>query len=149
MLPKQRSIFHLGEEGEREDAINGVTAIDAGDGLVGLQILIKHHGQGSNILIKSSLRPCKKPVKKVYHHFYAEFLKHCCFCHKELSLQKEVYMYRGDQGFCSMECRHKQIVEDEKAGLDANKRMHFGESSHQQARAEAHGPNGTKISVVA
>lgn len=41
------------------------------------------------------------------------FLKSCGLCNKKLSLDKEVYMYMGDQGFCSIECRNRQIYVDE------------------------------------
>ncbi|GAB4841917.1 hypothetical protein Ancab_011884 [Ancistrocladus abbreviatus] len=54
------------------------------------------------------------------------FLKSCCFCNKPLAPDKDVYMYRGDQGFCSTECRDRQIVIDEKEEMEAaalNKRM--------------------------
>ncbi|KAH9616470.1 hypothetical protein KSS87_014964 [Heliosperma pusillum] len=38
----------------------------------------------------------------------------CCFlCRKELLLGKDVYMYKGDRGFCSIECRSKQILMDD------------------------------------
>ncbi|XP_055831143.1 FCS-Like Zinc finger 2-like [Solanum dulcamara] len=41
------------------------------------------------------------------------FLKSCFFCHKPLSLHKEVYMYRGELGFCTVDCRNRQIYLDE------------------------------------
>nr|GEX81993.1 hypothetical protein [Tanacetum cinerariifolium] len=41
------------------------------------------------------------------------FLKSCFLCHKHLSPNKDVYMYRGDQGFCSEECRNRQIYIDD------------------------------------
>ncbi|KAM0001199.1 putative Zf-FLZ domain, FCS-Like Zinc finger [Helianthus debilis subsp. tardiflorus] len=46
------------------------------------------------------------------------FLKSCFLCHKHLPLNKEVYMYRGDQGFCSEECRSRQIYIDDVAQLE-------------------------------
>uniref|UniRef100_J3MTI5 FLZ-type domain-containing protein n=2 Tax=Oryza brachyantha TaxID=4533 RepID=J3MTI5_ORYBR len=41
------------------------------------------------------------------------FLKACSLCRRELCPTKDVYMYRGDQGFCSEECRWQQIAVDE------------------------------------
>ncbi|KAM3232987.1 hypothetical protein P3L10_018346 [Capsicum annuum] len=41
------------------------------------------------------------------------FLKSCFFCHKAISQHKEVYIYRGELGFCSADCRNKQIYLDE------------------------------------
>ncbi|KAL4308138.1 hypothetical protein GQ457_01G040740 [Hibiscus cannabinus] len=46
------------------------------------------------------------------------FLKSCHLCNRNLSLDKEVFMYRGDQGFCSIECRGRQIVLDEMKELE-------------------------------
>ncbi|CAO2824655.1 unnamed protein product [Amaranthus hypochondriacus] len=47
------------------------------------------------------------------------FLRSCHLCHKPLSHHKDVYMYRGDQGFCSIECRSRQIMMDETKELEA------------------------------
>ncbi|OIT22408.1 PREDICTED: uncharacterized protein LOC109217646 [Nicotiana attenuata] len=44
---------------------------------------------------------------------YDCFLQSCFFCNKTLSLDKEVYMYRGELGFCSVDCRNRQIYLDE------------------------------------
>ncbi|KAK1293871.1 hypothetical protein QJS10_CPA16g01556 [Acorus calamus] len=41
------------------------------------------------------------------------FLDSCFLCKKRLPPGKDVYMYRGDRGFCSVECRCKQIFMDE------------------------------------
>ncbi|XP_020576121.1 uncharacterized protein LOC110021806 [Phalaenopsis equestris] len=128
MLPRTSSIFHFEEEegqGEGEgkienEVINGGTLSrkTAGKGLVGLQILISKHEleANNNVVIKSSMKFCRKPE---------DFLKFCHLCSKELSLQQEVYMYRGDQGFCSVECRNRQILEDERIEFNASTRSRF------------------------
>ncbi|KAI5060226.1 hypothetical protein GOP47_0024646 [Adiantum capillus-veneris] len=41
------------------------------------------------------------------------FLKMCNLCGRSLHLGKDVFMYRGDQPFCSAECRYQKIVRDE------------------------------------
>lgn len=47
--------------------------------------------------------------------FYApDFLSACYLCRRQLSHGKDIYMYRGDRAFCSVECRYQQIVSDEK-----------------------------------
>ncbi|XP_056176502.1 FCS-Like Zinc finger 17-like [Syzygium oleosum] len=46
------------------------------------------------------------------------FLKSCHLCRKKLSPHKDIYMYRGDQGFCSVVCRDRQIVIDEMAEME-------------------------------
>lgn len=42
------------------------------------------------------------------------FLKVCAFCGHSLRLGKDIFMYRGDQAFCSAECRYQKIVLDER-----------------------------------
>ncbi|KAK1264333.1 hypothetical protein QJS04_geneDACA013534 [Acorus gramineus] len=42
----------------------------------------------------------------------AEFLSSCYLCRKKLH-GRDIYMYRGEKAFCSMECRYRQIVSDE------------------------------------
>ncbi|XP_072984415.1 FCS-Like Zinc finger 13-like [Typha latifolia] len=41
-----------------------------------------------------------------------DFLSYCCWCRKGLQ-GKDIYMYRGEKAFCSIECRFRQIVNDE------------------------------------
>ncbi|CAM8901318.1 hypothetical protein QQ045_011402 [Rhodiola kirilowii] len=41
------------------------------------------------------------------------YLKSCQFCHKKLQPQDDIYMYKGDQGYCTEECRSKQIKMDQ------------------------------------
>ncbi|CAM8905099.1 unnamed protein product [Rhodiola kirilowii] len=41
------------------------------------------------------------------------YLKSCQFCHKKLQPQDDIYMYKGDQGYCTDECRSKQIKMDQ------------------------------------
>ncbi|VVB06347.1 unnamed protein product [Arabis nemorensis] len=41
------------------------------------------------------------------------FLESCSLCRKTLSLNSDIFMYRGDMAFCSQECRQEQIESDE------------------------------------
>lgn len=43
----------------------------------------------------------------------ADFLQTCFLCKRCLGPDTDIYMYRGDAAFCSVECRHEQIVIDE------------------------------------
>ncbi|MCO5605276.1 hypothetical protein L7F22_059456 [Adiantum nelumboides] len=43
-----------------------------------------------------------------------EFLNSCYLCKRFLGEGHDVFMYSGDKGFCSMECRYQQIVIDER-----------------------------------
>ncbi|CAL9215529.1 unnamed protein product [Arabidopsis halleri] len=40
-----------------------------------------------------------------------DFLTSCCLCKKKLQ-GKDIYMYKGDEGFCSKECRSLKIMDD-------------------------------------
>ncbi|KAJ6801799.1 uncharacterized protein M6B38_196160 [Iris pallida] len=43
----------------------------------------------------------------------APFLKSCGLCSRRLRAGKDIYMYRGEIAFCSLECREQQIKKDE------------------------------------
>lgn len=45
-----------------------------------------------------------------------DILKCCFFCKCHLGVGKDIFMYRGDRAFCSVECRYQQIVKDECTG---------------------------------
>uniref|UniRef100_A0A0D6QUY2 FLZ-type domain-containing protein n=1 Tax=Araucaria cunninghamii TaxID=56994 RepID=A0A0D6QUY2_ARACU len=44
----------------------------------------------------------------------AHFLKACFLCKRHLGHGRDIYMYRDDRAFCSVECREQQIVIDER-----------------------------------
>ncbi|KAL3511567.1 hypothetical protein ACH5RR_024284 [Cinchona calisaya] len=93
---------------------------------VGLRILTadsqaSETGRSNNIVTNSDLKLIKPVFRMNQQSHYSSsscspdscFLKSCFLCNKTLSLDKDVYMYRGDQGFCSVECRSRQIYLDE------------------------------------
>ncbi|KAG8056847.1 hypothetical protein GUJ93_ZPchr0002g23915 [Zizania palustris] len=91
---------------------------DGGGAGVGLQIILvqKHHQHISHA------RPCHIVLKQLVvwppacHRRRPPcgfLLRACSLCRRQLSPDKDVYMYRGDQGFCSEECRRRQIMNDE------------------------------------
>ncbi|XVE65592.1 hypothetical protein DITRI_Ditri08aG0012600 [Diplodiscus trichospermus] len=41
------------------------------------------------------------------------FLEQCFLCKQKLLPGKDIYMYKGDRAFCSVECRCRQIFLDE------------------------------------
>ncbi|XP_076901395.1 FCS-Like Zinc finger 2-like [Bidens hawaiensis] len=41
------------------------------------------------------------------------FLDACALCNKPLGCNRDIFMYKGDIPFCSVECREKQIEIDE------------------------------------
>ncbi|XP_058079446.1 FCS-Like Zinc finger 17-like [Magnolia sinica] len=128
MLTRTRSCFKLGEESDEEYKGRCSTTRDMEDSEVkgwnpgppssnpvGLRILIQRSGRELNVLNKPML------IQTLYMdgtRFFpttpvSSFLKLCHLCKRKLSPDKDVYMYRGDQGFCSVECRCRQIFLDE------------------------------------
>ncbi|CAK9145594.1 unnamed protein product [Ilex paraguariensis] len=45
------------------------------------------------------------------------FLDHCSLCKHKLLPGKDIYMYKGDRAFCSVECRCRQIFMDEEESV--------------------------------
>ncbi|AEE30204.1 FCS-Like Zinc finger 5 [Arabidopsis thaliana] len=43
-----------------------------------------------------------------------DFLRSCSLCKRLLVHGRDIYMYRGDRAFCSLECRQQQITVDER-----------------------------------
>ncbi|KAL6522851.1 hypothetical protein OROHE_016698 [Orobanche hederae] len=48
------------------------------------------------------------------------FLEYCFLCKQKLSPGKDIYMYKGDEAFCSVECRYRQIFMDEEESSALN-----------------------------
>ncbi|KAL6222963.1 hypothetical protein ACLB2K_006353 [Fragaria x ananassa] len=44
----------------------------------------------------------------------AHFLRTCGLCKRSLASGRDLYMYRGDTAFCSLECREQQMKQDER-----------------------------------
>lgn len=101
----------------------------------GLQIVILQKSEAdysTNIVVKSGLRSLTStPISSssfkngsstsspvIIDGDFNCFLKSCLLCKKPLCPDKDIYMYRGDQGFCSIECRSRQIMVDEMKEMD-------------------------------
>ncbi|XP_059280703.1 FCS-Like Zinc finger 15 [Lycium ferocissimum] len=50
------------------------------------------------------------------------FLDSCFLCKKKLLPGKDIYMYKGEWGFCSVECRCRQIFMDEEESVPKTKK---------------------------
>ncbi|OIT27358.1 PREDICTED: uncharacterized protein LOC109214048 [Nicotiana attenuata] len=50
------------------------------------------------------------------------FLDSCFLCKQKLLPGKDIYMYKGEWAFCSVECRCKQIFKDEEESFNTKKR---------------------------
>ncbi|KAI0494722.1 hypothetical protein KFK09_024865 [Dendrobium nobile] len=44
----------------------------------------------------------------------APFLRSCGLCNRRLAPGRDIFMYRGEIAFCSLECRQQQMNHDEK-----------------------------------
>lgn len=40
------------------------------------------------------------------------FFSHCFTCKKNLEQKNDIYIYKGEKGFCSQECRYQEMVSD-------------------------------------
>ncbi|URE38100.1 hypothetical protein MUK42_07006 [Musa troglodytarum] len=96
MLPRTESIFHLGEEegGEAPESAAAVTELDCSK-YEGLRILIRRSGRPSSYVVIKAL--LLKPCTPMASPPRFGFLRACCFCKRELSLHKDVYMYRAGE----------------------------------------------------
>lgn len=72
----------------------------------------------------------------VFGEVAAHFLQTCLLCKRSLGLGTDIYMYRGDSAFCSAECRHEQILIDEKCSVEVRKRKESSVGgNHRQSSA--------------
>ncbi|KAH7445175.1 hypothetical protein KP509_02G110700 [Ceratopteris richardii] len=77
------------------------------------------HRQSNLETMKGCVYSMSSATPALHRHSEAKpflaFLEKCCFCGRSLHLEEDIYMYRGDQSFCSTECRYQKI------SLDARK----------------------------
>ncbi|KAK5840710.1 hypothetical protein E1A91_A02G057300v1 [Gossypium mustelinum] len=98
--------------------------------MVGLSVILENQksGSNSNIISKKSPQVISKTsmlintttttskvsfVKSELNYGVPAFLEQCYLCKQKLLPAKDIYMYKGDKGFCSVECRCRQILMDE------------------------------------
>ncbi|OIW04541.1 hypothetical protein TanjilG_13923 [Lupinus angustifolius] len=123
MLPKFMRPFKM--ENQEVKLVNKrrkhVSSIESTTMDIGLrfftQITNSSSKSNSNVVVKSAVR--LKTNQTTPLEFFC-FLKTCNLCNKQLSPDKDIYMYRGDEGFCSVECRNRQIVLDDMRELESS-----------------------------
>ncbi|KAG4157312.1 hypothetical protein ERO13_D02G055400v2 [Gossypium hirsutum] len=98
--------------------------------MVGLSVILENQKSGRNIniiskkspqvisktsmLINTSSSSSKVSfVQSELNYVAPAFLEQCFLCKQKLLPAKDIYMYKGDRGFCSVECRCRQILMDE------------------------------------
>ncbi|XP_057503761.1 FCS-Like Zinc finger 17-like [Actinidia eriantha] len=130
------SLFNMGEE-EGPESKNRKPKKSNCVEYVGLKILMQLSQAKTNLLVKPSLK-LKKPTVQMNRIDPSScsscFLKSCHLCKNNLSLDKDVYMYRGDLGFCSVECRNRQIYVDEMKELEASTKKSLASFRHCRPR---------------
>ncbi|KAK6138774.1 hypothetical protein DH2020_004471 [Rehmannia glutinosa] len=92
--------------------------------MVGLSVILENYKDLSEkrspqVISKGSMRSPTTPSsptgfsrRKPVSNF-SGFLEHCFLCKQKLLPGKDIYMYKGDKAFCSVECRYRQIFMDE------------------------------------
>ncbi|KAK4274089.1 hypothetical protein QN277_017371 [Acacia crassicarpa] len=75
--------------------------------------VIRHQPGGSN-WSDQSVVPTNRRRHSVDFVETAEFLRACFLCKRSLVPGRDIYMYRGDSAFCSLECRQQQMIQDER-----------------------------------
>lgn len=152
------------EGGEASKKIVSIRVLEcanraSAEGLEGLRIVIGNGETGSNALLAKSAASTSMLLRLPE----LGFLKSCCLCRRELKPCKDVYMYRycswlnddalfetlikiskngfdlssrcrGDQGFCSDECRSRRILLDERRELEVTARDRARAHRHQRHR---------------
>ncbi|KAI3833545.1 hypothetical protein MKW98_024544 [Papaver atlanticum] len=62
---------------------------------------------------EGSFETSSPKMSSIFSQDSSNFLKACGLCRKKLSPEKNIYMYRGDQAFCSDSCRCRKILIEE------------------------------------
>ncbi|KAI3968898.1 hypothetical protein MKW92_034600 [Papaver armeniacum] len=62
---------------------------------------------------EGSFETSSPKMSSIFSQESSNFLKACGLCRKKLSPEKNIYMYRGDQAFCSDDCRCRKILIEE------------------------------------
>ncbi|KAK4269018.1 hypothetical protein QN277_022227 [Acacia crassicarpa] len=106
---------------------------------VGLRLLpqiTSCSNKSNRVLLKSAvIRTRKQTSRPILEDFC--YLKTCNLCNKKLSPDKDIYMYRGDQGFCSIGCRNRQIVMDDMKELERSRKKKTVSSNYRHCRNES------------
>ncbi|KAH6796658.1 hypothetical protein C2S52_021212 [Perilla frutescens var. hirtella] len=121
----------LGKRFRRTSSMSGVTIVDVGN--------MEAAPPPPPAMIGGHLDHMLSPryVRKSYsggsHVDTADFLRSCGLCNRHLAPGRDIYMYRGDTAFCSLECREQQMKQDERKERRAAAKS--GETRHPELAA--------------
>ncbi|KAF8034816.1 hypothetical protein BT93_C0977 [Corymbia citriodora subsp. variegata] len=79
-------------------------------------ILECHPNELSNFvkeIEEDTVLPGAKSSETPALYSHDDFLSFCCTCKKPLPEGEDIYIYRGEKAFCSVECRSKEVLSDE------------------------------------
>ncbi|XP_028786853.1 FCS-Like Zinc finger 15-like [Neltuma alba] len=94
--------------------------------MVGLSVVLESQrgvipSSTPQVINKTTISILNKPSSSASHRRpdsqVPTFLDQCCLCGKRLSPGNDIYMYKGDRAFCSVECRCQQIFMDEEESI--------------------------------
>ncbi|XP_021291580.1 uncharacterized protein LOC110422118 [Herrania umbratica] len=103
--------------------------------MVGLSVVLENQKSGSIIISKKTMlinrnnsssggKACSSScvllsarTNSQSNYPVPAFLEQCYLCKQKLLPGKDIYMYKGDRAFCSVECRCRQIFMDEEETL--------------------------------
>ncbi|KAJ0034464.1 hypothetical protein Pint_24482 [Pistacia integerrima] len=92
--------------------------------MVGLSIVLENQKTGSSS--KKSPQVINKATMNINNKLFTSsqstfpvptFLQRCFLCQQPLLPGKDIYMYKGESAFCSVECRCRQIFMDEEDSI--------------------------------
>ncbi|OEL30301.1 hypothetical protein BAE44_0008678 [Dichanthelium oligosanthes] len=119
--------------------------------LVGLRLIIQPspRKQLPTVLRRSAVRiPAATSASSKCHGENArmfvglEFLKSCFCCHKNLDNTMDVFVYKGEHAFCSVECRCQHIAKEERREIQMLVRKRRDAFHRRHAAApKMQGPN--------
>ncbi|XP_038689421.1 FCS-Like Zinc finger 6-like [Tripterygium wilfordii] len=74
------------------------------------------HGDGAYMGLMAMVSPRVNLQRRNSSDFAetSHFLRTCGLCKRRLTPGRDIYMYRGDTAFCSLECREQQMKQDER-----------------------------------
>ncbi|CAL5203837.1 unnamed protein product [Lathyrus oleraceus] len=87
-------------------------------GLVESRVMFPSHTTTTTTLTttntNNNINHNNNPVSASAHGIYStpHFLRICGLCNCRLAPTRDIYMYRGDTAFCSLECREEQMKQD-------------------------------------
>ncbi|RWR78461.1 senescence-associated family protein [Cinnamomum micranthum f. kanehirae] len=82
---------------------------------MGLENSTRKHTDGFDTRYLSLVSPRNHPRRNSMDFLETPpFLRACSLCKRRLGTGRDIYMYRGESAFCSLECRQQQMNQDER-----------------------------------